>query len=68
MVNDLRVYENMFLGRELHKKSGILDAKQMCEETAKIFNKMNVSIDPRAMMRDLQTSYKQIVEIASAAD
>lgn len=66
VVNDLRVYENMFLGRELYKKSGILDAKRMCEETAKIFSKMNVSIDPRAMMRDLQTSYKQIVEIAKA--
>ena len=37
----------------------------MCEETAKIFSKMNVSIDPR-QMRDLQTSYKQIVEIAKA--
>lgn len=66
VVNDLRVYENLFLGRELHKKSGILDAKRMCEETAKIFSKMNVTIDPRAMMRDLETSYKQIVEIAKS--
>ena len=44
----------------------MLDAKKMCEETAKIFSKMNVSIDPRTMMRDLETSYKQIVEIAKA--
>ncbi|MDI9499467.1 MAG: sugar ABC transporter ATP-binding protein [Clostridiaceae bacterium] len=66
VVNDLKVYENMFLGRELYKKSGILDAKRMCEETAKVFKKMNVSIDPREVMRDLQTSYKQIVEIAKA--
>ena len=66
VVNDLRVYENMFLGHELYKKSGILDAKKMCEETEKVFKKMNVSIDPRKMMGELETSYKQIVEIAKA--
>jgi ribose transport system ATP-binding protein len=66
VVNDLKVYENMFLGHELHKKSGILDAKRMCEETEKVFKKMNVTIDPRTMMRDLETSYKQVVEIAKA--
>ena len=66
VVNDLMVYENMFLGRELHRKSGILDVKRMCEETVRVFNKMNVSIDPRIMMRNLETSYKQVVEIAKA--
>ncbi len=66
VVNDLKVYENMFLGHELYKKTGILDAKKMCEETEKVFKKMNVSIDPRKMMRDLETSFKQVVEIAKA--
>ena len=66
VVNDLTVYENMFLGRELYTKAGFLDVKRMCAETAKVFEKMHVSIDPRKMMRELETSYKQIVEIAKA--
>jgi ribose transport system ATP-binding protein len=66
VVNDLLVYENMFLGRELRNKAGILDAKKMCAESTKIFDKMNVHIDPRRSMHLLETSYKQIVEIAKA--
>ena len=29
LINDLPVYENMFIGRELKKKSGLLDHKEM---------------------------------------
>lgn len=56
----------MFLGRELKNKAKILDAKKMCAESTKIFEKMNVHIDPRRSMSSLETSYKQIVEIAKA--
>ena len=66
VVNDLKVYENMFLGRELYKKSGILDAKRMCEETAKVFKKDERFHRSQRGDEDLQTSYKQIVEIAKA--
>ncbi len=66
VVNDLTVYENMFLGYELRNKLGGLDVKRMCEETRRVFEHMRVDIDPRAMMRDLETSYKQIVEIAKS--
>ncbi len=66
VVNDLAVYENMFLGSELRNRFGRLNIKKMCEETQKVFERMNVSINPRTMMRDLETSYKQIVEIAKS--
>ncbi len=66
VVNDLTVYENMFLGYELRNKLGGMDVKRMCEETRRVFDHMHVDIDPRAMMRDLETSYKQIVEIAKS--
>ncbi len=66
VVNDLTVYENMFLGYELRNRLGGLDVKRMCEETRRVFEHMRVNIDPRAMMRDLETSYKQIVEIAKS--
>ncbi|HIR08330.1 MAG TPA: sugar ABC transporter ATP-binding protein [Candidatus Pullichristensenella stercoripullorum] len=66
VINDLAVYENMFLGNELRNRFRRLDIARMCEETSKVFERMNVSIDPRAMMRDLDTSHKQIVEIAKS--
>lgn len=66
VVNDLAVYENMFLGNELKTKYGRLDVKRMCNETQSVFERMNVKINPRALMRELDTSYKQIVEIAKS--
>ena len=65
VVNDLYVYENMFLGYEL-RKGGRLDAKTMCQQTKEVFDRMNVEIDPREMVKNLDASYKQIIEIAKA--
>jgi ribose transport system ATP-binding protein len=66
VVNDLMVYENMFLGYELKDKFGRLDAKEMVKKTEEVFAHMHVQIDPRAMVRNLEASYKQIIEIAKA--
>lgn len=66
LVNDLAIYENMFIGREIRKKSGFLDARQMIARTQEIFARMDLDLDPRTMVRDLDASYKQIVEIARA--
>jgi ribose transport system ATP-binding protein len=66
VVNDLRVYENMFLGYELTKKFGHLNTKEMIDKTQEIFDYMNIRLDPRAMVGDLDLSYKQIIEIAKA--
>ena len=65
LINDLTVYENMFITR-FPKKGAFLDAEQMKTKTAEIFQKMNVDIKPTAMVRDLDASYKQIVEICRA--
>jgi len=66
VINDLPVYENMFLGAEITNKLGRLNAKEMIRETQKVFDHMEVDLDPRAMVRDLDFSYKQIIEIAKA--
>jgi len=66
LINDLAVYENMFIGRELKQKNGLLDAKRMIQETQQVFDRLDLKLDPRAMVRDLDASYKQIVEIARA--
>jgi len=66
LINDLPIYENMFIGRELKKKGGILDLEKMLEETQAVFDEMKIDLDPQTMVRDLDTSYKQIVEISRA--
>lgn len=66
LINDLPIYENMFIGRELKTKWGSLDLERMIEETKQIFAKMNVHLDPKKMVRELDSSYKQIVEICRA--
>lgn len=66
LINDLPIFENMFLGRELIGKRGRLDLEKMMEETEAIFKEMNLDLDPRTMVRDLDASYKQIVEICRA--
>jgi ribose transport system ATP-binding protein len=66
LINDLAIYENMFIGRELKKKNGFLDAERMCRETQNVFDRMGLNIDPKTMVRDLDASYKQIVEITRA--
>lgn len=66
LINDLPIYENMFIGREIKKKSGFLDLEKMIAKTEEIFEKMEINLDPKTMVRELDTSYKQIVEISRA--
>ncbi len=66
LINDLAIYENLFIGREIRSKWGILDKKTMIGRTEEIFSQMGISLDPEAMVRTLDASYKQIVEISRA--
>ncbi len=65
LVNDLTVYENLFIGRE-KKKGAFLDAPAMVEASREVLARMDIPLDPYAMVRDLDASYKQVVEIARA--
>ncbi|MBO8436941.1 MAG: sugar ABC transporter ATP-binding protein [Spirochaetes bacterium] len=66
LINDLAIYENLFIGRELKGKWGILDKSAMIEKTKEVFERMGLSLNPEAMVRTLDASYKQIVEISRA--
>ena len=65
LVNDLSIYENLFLGREL-KKGRFLDKKAMIEKSREVLARMEVDMDPRTLVGTLDASYKQIIEIARA--
>ena len=66
LINDLAVYENLFIGREIRKKGGMLDRNEMMAQAKAVFDEMELDLDPAAMVRDLDASYKQIVEISRA--
>lgn len=66
VINDLKVYENIFLNRELRNKFHILDSKAMIKETKRLFDNIGVNINPEAMVSDIKTSEKQLLEICRA--
>jgi len=66
LFNDLKVYENIFLGKEITGFAGALNKRRMREEARELFDRMGVDIDPDAMVSELETSRKQQLEIAKA--
>ncbi|MEA4813285.1 MAG: sugar ABC transporter ATP-binding protein, partial [Oscillospiraceae bacterium] len=66
LFNDLKVYENIFLRKEITNKFGILNKKVMAQKAGEMFNSLGVEIDPNAMVSELDTSKKQFLEISKA--
>ena len=67
LVADLSVYENIFLGSELRRPSGLLDAKAMIARTRELLAELEAdTVDPTARIQDLSVAQKQMVEIAKA--
>ena len=66
LCNDLRVFENMFLGNELRQKSGLLDKKLMIKKCNEVFDRIGVKIDPNAVVGTLPAAEKQLIEISKA--
>ncbi len=66
LINDLPVYENMFIGREIRSHRSFIDHKEEIRRTKELFERLDIDIDPLAMVSSLDASYKQIVEISRA--
>ena len=66
VINDLSVSDNIFLCREIKKKSGIINQKEQVERTKKLFEELGVEMDPNVMVSELKTSEKQLLEICRA--
>jgi ribose transport system ATP-binding protein len=66
LVNDLTVYDNIFLGSEIRKKNGLLDKKRMMERTKELLKELEVEIKPDEKIENLSTVQKQMVEICKA--
>ncbi len=66
LFNDLKVFENVFLRKEILTKFGSLDKRAMIARTHELFESLGVDIDPDIPVSELETSKKQLLEIAKA--
>jgi inositol transport system ATP-binding protein len=66
-VPHMTVAENIFLGREpSYGFMGWVKSKEMEENTRRLFERLEIDIDPKARMVDLSIANTQMVEIAKA--
>ncbi|WP_329262871.1 sugar ABC transporter ATP-binding protein [Actinoallomurus sp. NBC_01490] len=63
---DLSVAENIFMGRQPRAGFGRIDRRRLRAETAKLFERLGVVLDPDRPARGLSIADQQIVEIAKA--
>jgi len=64
LVPGLSVAENIFLGRPLHNRFGLIDWPEIYKRTKDSLANLGVDIDPRAKVRDLSVAEQQLTEIA----
>ncbi|NKZ08381.1 sugar ABC transporter ATP-binding protein [Actinomadura latina] len=63
---DLSVAENIFMGRQPRAGLGRIDRRTMHAETARLFERLGVALDPQQPARGLSIADQQVVEIAKA--
>jgi len=62
---DRSVTDNLFLGR-YPKRFGVIDEARMTKESNQLFASLNMNVNPKAIMRKMSVSQRQMVEIAKA--
>ncbi|MDP9602334.1 UNVERIFIED_ORG: ribose transport system ATP-binding protein [Variovorax paradoxus] len=67
LMNHLSAAQNIFIGREPRGRFGVfIDEEAMCSEAQRIFERMNLKLDPRTPVGELTVARQQMVEIAKA--
>ena len=65
MMNHLTVAQNIFIGRE-YMKGGFIDDAKMNAEAKKLFDQLEIDINPAEKMGNLTVGKQQMCEIAKA--
>lgn len=65
-IPELSAAENIYLGRELRNRAGLVSKHLMAEEAQKVFDRWGIKIKSTSLMRDLSVAQAQMVEIAKA--
>src|SRR5690625_78172 len=67
LITDLTIAENIFLGREKLKVSGVIDWKAMYKETNEVLKKVGIEHLPAdKLISDCSVAERQLIEIAKA--
>lgn len=67
LAQSLPVWENIFQGRLITNRAGLIDKKTMIQESLKLLGSLNVTnIDPEVVLGTLNLGQMQLVEIAKA--
>lgn len=66
LCENMQVYENIFLNRELVKKSGTLDREKMKEESNRVLSYLGFNINVEETVQNLSLVGKGVVSIAKA--
>lgn len=66
LINELTVYDNIFLGSEIVKPGFRLNKKAMMERTKGLLRELEVELRPDELIENLSTAQKQMVEICKA--
>ncbi|WP_173022196.1 ATP-binding cassette domain-containing protein [Ruthenibacterium lactatiformans] len=66
LVEQLSIYQNIFLGREIRKSNGFLDISAMAKKSAEVMAKLKETVPVTTPVKKLKVAQKQIVEIARA--
>jgi ribose transport system ATP-binding protein len=66
LVDQLSAAANIFLGRELRRRSGLMDQRRMNAETRTLLKSLECEIDEQARAGSLRVGDQQLLEIAKA--
>ncbi|WP_088102823.1 sugar ABC transporter ATP-binding protein [Halalkalibacter urbisdiaboli] len=67
LMPDLTIAQNIFIGREPRSKiKFFLDEHELNIRTQKLFDELQLNLDPRALISELTVAKQQMVEIAKA--
>ncbi len=67
LMKHLTAAQNIFIGREHNKRVNFLvDDREISEKTKKLFETINLDLDPRVKISELTVAKQQMVEIAKA--
>lgn len=67
LIAELTVAENIFLGKEpITSPFRLINKKKMNADAAALLKRLNISINPNALVKDLSVGKLQMVEIAKA--
>ncbi len=66
LIPYLSITENIFLGREIRNRWGLLDKKEMRQRTAALLQRLQLAVDPDRPVSALKVGQQQVVEIAKA--